>query len=264
MHPILFTIGDFPLHTYGVLGSVAFLLVAGIGLVRGRAIGLVPERVADLVFITAITSLIGSRVLFVLQNPEVAVDAWAWVDIRSGGLVFYGALLTGLPVASLVVRWFGFPFFATWDIFATAMPLGHALTRVGCFAAGCCHGLPTNLPWAVTFTEPGAPAPLHIPLHPTQLYEAAWLLLVGIVVNLRYSRRRFEGEITALYLLLYALGRGVIEAFRGDATRGYFLPEVFGTWLSYSQGVSVLIALVAVGFAWAGRRRAQQGEGSPG
>ena len=257
MHPILFSIGDFSLHTYGILGAIAFLGIAFVGIWRGRAIGLVPERVADLVFATTLTSLFGSRVLFAIQNPDAVPDISSFFDLRAGGLVFYGALLTGLPVGSLLMRRFGFPFFATWDIFATAMPLGHALTRVGCFAAGCCHGAPADTPWAVTFTNPGSGAPLGVPLHPTQLYEAAWLALVGLIVNLRYSRRSFSGETTATYLALYAIGRGVIEAYRGDVTRGFFLEGVLGQLLTYSQGVSLLILAVAAAFWWVGRRTAE-------
>ena len=258
MRPILFTIGDFPLHTYGILGAAAFLFIAFVGIWRGRALGMKPERVADLVFAITLLSLAGSRALFVIQNPEAAPTYSDWVDLRAGGLVFYGALLTGLPVASLLIRRFGFPFFATWDVFATAMPLGHALTRIGCLGAGCCYGAPTDVAWAVTFTHPHSGAPLGVPLHPTQLYEAGWLLLIGTVVNLRYPRRSFPGEITALYLAMYAVGRAVIEAFRGDVTRGFFLEAVLGQTLSYSQGVSILIFAVAVAFAWAGRRSTAQ------
>ncbi len=255
MHPIAFQIGDFPIHSYGLLGAVAFLLVAGIGLVRGRNLGLDLNRIADLIFLTAIASLLGSRALFLVQNPEVITHWSDWVNLRSGGLVFYGALLTGLPVATLLMRAFKMPVLATWDIFATAMPLGHALTRLGCLCAGCCFGLPSDAAWAIRFEHPLAVAPSGVALHPVQLYESAWLLIVALAVNLLYRRRQFSGQVTALYLFLYAIGRSVIELFRGDADRGWFLEGVLGPTLTYSQGVSLALACAALLLFWWGRTR---------
>jgi phosphatidylglycerol---prolipoprotein diacylglyceryl transferase len=253
MHPVLFSIGTFEVHTYGFLGAVAFLSIAGVAITRGKRLGIAAERISDLIFWTAILSLAGSRALFVLQNPSAVSGFAEWFNLRGGGLVFYGALLTGVPVGSMLMLRSKMPYLATWDIFATAFPLGHALTRLGCFAAGCCHGSPTDVSWAVTFTNTRSVAPLNTALHPTQLYEAAALFSIGLICNLVYWKKRFDGQVIGTYLMLYAIGRSVVEEFRGDVTRGYFAKAFLGETLSYSQGVSIgvfLAGALVLGIGW--------------
>jgi phosphatidylglycerol:prolipoprotein diacylglycerol transferase len=116
--------------------------------------------------------------------------------------------------------------------------------RLGCFAAGCCYGKPTNVPWAVTFTNPAAAAnvgtPLGIPLHPTQLYEAgAELLILGIVLAMEKRGRGFPGRTFWGYMFLYAVSRFIIEFYRGDdrGTVGMF---------STSQFISIVLAPLAI------------------
>lgn len=250
MHPILFEVGGVTVHTYGALGAVGFLTLAGIALARAKKLGIEPEHLADLIFVTALLSLLGARLLFVWQNPQVVETWFDIVNYRKGGLVFYGALLTGVPLGTALMWWRGMPILATWDAFATAFPIGHGITRIGCFFAGCCWGLPSASPWAVTYTHDLAIGPHDVAVHPVQLYEAAALFVVGAIVNLAYARRTFDGQILGLYLFSYGLVRMVTELYRGDATRGFFLPDVLGETLSYSQGVS--IGVIATGLVvWA-------------
>lgn len=247
MHPVLFEINGFAIHTYGFMGAIGFLFLAGIALYRTRAMGLKPERTADLIFWSAVSGLLGSRVVFIAQNPEV-FDSWTqWLNLRTGGLVFYGAVLFAIPTASLLLKRFGFPFFATWDVFATGFPLAHGFARLGCFGAGCCYGAPCEQPWAVTFTDPSSAArPLGVPLHPTQLYEAGFLFALFVVLQVVWYRRQWPGQVMLTYLVFYAIGRSVIETYRGDASRGFFLPQVLGEMLTYSQGISLVLAVFAI------------------
>ena len=258
MHPILLSIGDFQIHTYGAAGAAGFLFVAVVALVRGKALGVLPERTADLIFFSSLAALVGARVVYLIQNPTHAVTLYEWVNIRNGGLVFYGAVLAILPVGSLLMRRYKMPFFAMWDVFATAIPIAHGISRLGCFAAGCCWGLPSNHPWAVVFDDPDSVAPLGASLHPTQLYEATFLFLIGAAVNLFYKHKRFDGQVMFMYLILYAMGRPLLETFRGDSTRGFFLETIFGEALSYSQGISILLAIFAISVFWFGAKRAQK------
>lgn len=256
MHPILFEIGGWPIYTYGALGAVGFLLIAGVGLTRTRRLGLSSDRVIDVIFWTAILGLIGSRVLYVVTNPG-DFDTWQqWFQIRTGGLVFYGALVTGLPVGMLLARRYRLPVVDMLDAFATAFPLAHAVTRTGCFFAGCCYGVPTDLPWGVTFTHELAPEPLGVPVHPTQLYAVVYLLAIGAVVNWLYPRRRFRGQVILVYLMLYAVARSVNEIFRGDVERGFVLEPWLGEHLSTSQAISlafVVGGLVVLLWRWRSR-----------
>ncbi len=257
MHPILFTVGSFPIHAYGALGALAFVVGAGLTLLRCRWQGLDPNRMSDVIFWTSLAGLIGARAVFALQNPGIVSSLGDLLDLRGGGLVFYGGLLTGLPVGFALMRRFELPIFASWDIWGTAFPLSHAISRVGCFAAGCCYGLPSRGPLAVTFPDDQLIAPAGVPLHPVQLYEAAGLLLVALATNLFHRHRRYDGQVFLLYLVLYAALRTVTEAFRGDGDRGWFLPELLGQALTFSQGTSAVMVVVGLVVFFGVARRAR-------
>jgi phosphatidylglycerol:prolipoprotein diacylglycerol transferase len=132
------------------------------------------------------------------------------------------------------------------DLCGPAIALGQGIGRIGCFMAGDDYGKPTDLPWAVIFTDPEAVeiggTPLGIPLHPVQLYES--LICLGLFFFLVWltRRKRFEGEIILAYSILYAVARFLLEYLRGDADRGF----VFGGLLSVSQFAAVVILLVCV------------------
>jgi phosphatidylglycerol---prolipoprotein diacylglyceryl transferase len=242
VHPVMFQFGETALHGYGVMGATGFLLACAVILTRARRDGLSRERVADVIFWTSLAALVGSRLLFLLQNPEHLQSFGDVVNLRKGGLVFYGAFIAGIPTASLLLLKYNLPFFKSWDIFATGMPLAHGVSRIGCLLAGCCYGVPTDLPWAVTFTDPLSSGPRDVALHPTQIYEALALFGIAAICNLYFARRRADGQVMLLYLVLYAIARSIIEEFRGDADRGFLL----GGLLSFSQGVSIVLAVVAI------------------
>ena len=137
---------------------------------------------------------------------------------------------------------------AVWnggDLMAPSIALGHGIGRLGCFAAGCCYGLPAEGLTAVTFTDVYANSvtgvPLHTAIHPTQLYEAG--LEFGLFLFLLWlaPRRRFAGQLFLTWAALYSVARFIIEFYRGDP-RGFVLDGL----LSTSQFVGVFVAAAAV------------------
>lgn len=256
MHPILLDLGGFAIHSYGALSALGFLVVVFITLRRTRALGLATDHLVDVIFWSAIAGVIGARGLWVLQNLDVAPTWREWVNLRAGGLVFYGSLILGLPVALGVMRWRRLPLLPLADAFATALPFGHAIARAGCLAAGCCYGRPTSLPWGVTFSHPLTDAPHGVALHPTQAYEALLLVLIGAGTTWLYARRRFPGQIVLAYLGAYAVARFAVETVRGDASRGFLLEPWLGQALSLSQGVALAVLLGVAALWWALSRRA--------
>jgi phosphatidylglycerol:prolipoprotein diacylglycerol transferase len=134
-----------------------------------------------------------------------------------------------------------------------AIPLAQALGRLGCFAAGCDHGSPAEVPWSVTYGPESSVSAgfAGTPLHPVQLYEA--LLCLGIAA---WLWRRLDPSWAAarqigLYLTLYAAGRFAVELFRGDAGRG--IPAL---GLSTAQLLAVAwLASRALYGAWSRRLR---------
>jgi phosphatidylglycerol:prolipoprotein diacylglycerol transferase len=94
------------------------------------------------------------------------------------------------------------------------------------------------LPWAIVFKHPDSLARLNVPLHPTQLYDAANGLAIFFILSRMEKRKAFDGQIFWLFLLLYSTTRFVVEIFRGDP-RGF----LFGDFLSTSQAIGVLLAI---------------------
>jgi phosphatidylglycerol:prolipoprotein diacylglycerol transferase len=254
VYPELFSIGPITVYSYGVLLAVSYLLGLRLAMWRATRWGLDASRVLDLGIYIIIAALIGAKLLLLVvdfdqfrQSPAELLSL-----ARSGG-VFYGGLIVAVGVAFWYIARHGMPFWTTCDVFAPGIALGHVTGRLGCFAAGCCYGRQTTLPWGITFHNPLAAAnvgtPLGIPLHPTQLYEAGAELLILIVLLTTERRgRQFSGRTFWLYMLLYAISRYIIEFYRGDP-RG----EMFG--MSTSQFISVVLAPLSIAMlVWLSRQ----------
>src|SRR5437588_3793120 len=214
--------GTLTIYTYGVLLAAAYLLGLQFALVRARKRGLDANRVMDLGIYIIISALVGAKLLLLVTDFQTfrSNPAELFNLLREGG-VFYGGLIVAVSVALFYIRKVGLPLWTTCDVFAPGIALGHVIGRFGCFFAGCCYGKPTNVPWAITFTDPFAATnvgtPLNIPLHPTQLYEAGTEALILIVLLLTERQGRpFAGRTVWFYMLLYALSRFIIENYRDD------------------------------------------------
>jgi phosphatidylglycerol:prolipoprotein diacylglycerol transferase len=250
MHPKLFQIGGFVQHTYGVLVATAFLLGLLVAVRLARRQGLDPDHAFNLGVYVALAAFLGAKLLLMVTDwgyySRHPGEIFSLYSLKAGG-VFYGGFLAALLFAVWYTRRHRMPYLKTADAFAPAVALGHAIGRLGCFSSGCCWGKPTALPWGVTFTDPYANemfgVPLGIPLHPTQLYEAAAEALIFTFLMLRWKKRAFDGQIVAFYLALYGTARFLIEFVRDDPDRGF----LFGGLLSTSQFIALLmIALSAV------------------
>jgi phosphatidylglycerol:prolipoprotein diacylglycerol transferase len=253
--PELFTVGPFTVYSYGVLLAAAYLLGLRLAMSRARARALDPTRMLDLGIYIIISALVGAKALLVVVDWEHFTSSpREFLSLARSGGVFYGGLILAVAVAFWYIRRHRLPFWQTCDVFAPGIALGHAVGRLGCLAAGCCYGRPTDAAWAVTFRDPAAAAnvgtPLGVPLHPTQVYEsAAELLILVLLVATERRGRAFAGRTFWLYVLLYGVSRFVIEFYRGDP-RGM----VFDS-LSTSQFISVVLVPLSAGMlAWLSRR----------
>ncbi len=244
MHPDLFRIGPLTIHTYGVMVAIGFLLGVGLAMRQARREGIPVERISDLSFYLLLAAIVGSRIFYILLNPAPYIkNPLSVFKIWEGGLVFYGGLIFAVITGIIYIKKKGLSLWQVADIYAPSIAIGHAIGRIGCFFAGCCHGRPADIPWAVTFTDPHSLAPLGIGLHPTQLYESAGEFLNFVILIILRKRQTFRGELFWTYVVLYSILRFFVEFYRGDAARGMVTAE-----LSIAQLISVIMFFVAMGF----------------
>ena len=250
MYPEIFRIGSFPINTYGVFLALAFLCAILITVKLAARDGLPREKIYDLCLWMLLSSLIGSKILMFFTEPEYRDHPWQLLSLdflRSGG-VFYGGLIGAILAGYFLMRRYKLPWWKTADACAPGIALGNFFGRQGCFAAGCCWGKPTTLPWGVKFTELGheiTGVPLDVRLHPTQLYESfAMLIVFGFLLWL-HQRRRFSGQVILFYALLYSIIRFAIEFLRDDP-RGDLFGLTTLTGLSTSQLISIIVGIGAL------------------
>lgn len=222
MYPKLLELGPFTVYSYGVLLAAAYLLALYLAVRRARARGIDGDRVLDMGIYIIISALVGAKLLLLIVDFDVfrKNPAELWTLARSGG-VFYGGLIVATAVGIWFARKHRLPMWRTADACAPAIALGHVVGRMGCLLAGCCWGRPTDLPWGITFSNLFAASnvgtPLHVALHPTQLYDAAAeLLILLFLTGTERKGKPFAGRTFWLYMLLYAASRFTIEFFRGD------------------------------------------------
>lgn len=260
MYPELFRIGNFPINTYGVFLAIAFLCAILIAVRLARRDGLPAEKIYDLCLWMLLAGLVGSKILMLFTEPDYRDNPALFLSLdflRSGG-VWYGGLLGAVLAGYFLMKRYKLPWWKTADACAPGIAIGNFFGRQGCFAAGCCWGQPTTLPWGVQFTELGhqiTGVPIDAHLHPTQLYESFGMLLVFLFLFWLHKRKRFDGQVILAYALFYSAIRFAIEFVRDDP-RG----DVFGltslTGLSTSQLISLVIGIWALILLIRRRRRA--------
>jgi phosphatidylglycerol:prolipoprotein diacylglycerol transferase len=250
MHPRLLTTPVFTLYTFGLLLAIAYAAAFWWLTREGRRKGLDRETLASLGMWAIVGALVGAKALMIVRElPDYVTtpsEMFSRAVLTSAG-DFYGGFIGALIASALFFRRHPqLPFWPVADLTGPAIALGQAIGRVGCFMAGDDYGRPSDVPWAVKFTDPDVAriggAPLGVPLHPVQLYESVvCLLLFATLVGLS-QRKRFDGQVILTYTLAYAIARFFLEFFRGDADRGF----VFDGLLSTSQFIALLLAPAAL------------------
>jgi len=199
-----------------------------------------------------LAGIVGAKILYFINDWDFYTahprEIFSWSTMQAAG-VFSGGLLAALAASAWYIRKHNMPAMATCDAFSPGLAFGHAIGRLGCFAAGCCWGRPTSHAWGVTFRNPLAHelvgTPLNQALEPTQLFEAAVELANFFILMWMLKRKKFDGQVFAAYLILYGVARYFLEYLRDDPGRG----SVFGGIMSGTQLISIGL-VVAGGVIW--------------
>jgi phosphatidylglycerol---prolipoprotein diacylglyceryl transferase len=202
MYPVLSKIGSFEVTSFGVLVAVAALV--GLWLFRRelRQSGL-PLDAADAGIVGVIGGLLGAKLLWTVEHAREGPISELLCS--RGGLSWYGGLIGGVGAGLVYIVIKGWPVVPTLSAATPALAFGHLIGRIGCFLVGDDYGTPSNLPWAVAFPR-GLP-PTTVPVHPTQLYEAIGLGVLGWLL-LRWRR---SGVPDPIVLGRYLAGAGTLR-----------------------------------------------------
>ncbi|UCH96580.1 MAG: prolipoprotein diacylglyceryl transferase [Candidatus Aminicenantes bacterium] len=252
MHPILVKIGPITIHTYGFMLAVGVLCAIGLSTWLAKREHLDTKRIVDFIFYTLLIGLVGAKLFLLVTDFSYYTRSFSNFKslIFSGG-TFYGGLIIGVFFAAWYLRKHKISFKVMADIVVPSIALAQFFGRLGCFSAGCCWGRQAQgCPIAVVFTSSDTTTgvPLHAPLYPTQLMEAGLNLLNFIILIISYKKKKFQGQIFAMYIFNYSLIRFFVEFFRGDDDRGY----IFGgmahpfTSLSVPQLISIIGIIAAI------------------
>ena len=264
--PLVFQLGPIALRWYGLLIAIAVLLGLTLATRLGRARGIEPSLIADLLPLLVLGAVLGARLYYVFL--EWRQYGGNWLDalaIWRGGIAIHGALLGGSLAAVLFCRWRRQPFWPLLDVLVPAVALGQAIGRWGNFFNSEAFGLPTDLPWKLFIPLPFRPSEFldQAYFHPTFLYESIWNLGVCILLLLlfraasRGSIQLLPGTLSCVYLLAYSSGRVWIEGLRTDPLCLLATPPFCEGGLRMAQLVSLLlIGLGGAGLWWLyGRHR---------
>ncbi|MCK9223465.1 MAG: prolipoprotein diacylglyceryl transferase [Candidatus Muirbacterium halophilum] len=240
MHPVLIDFGFFEIRSYGFFFALAFVIALMYGFFRRKKFGLSQDNVVDIALYIMIGAIVGAKLLSIIIDFKEIIRTGLTFDILRSGFVFLGGLTGGIFGGAFYVYKNKYDYFNYMDFIAPILPLSHGIGRLGCFFNGCCYGSVTNSCFGVVFPVLGD----NIPRLPVQLFESVFLILTSIIVVLLERKNIFKKVMFPFYILCYSIFRFIIEFFRGDEIRGFFMNFSTSQWISLIFGiVSIIIIL---------------------
>ncbi|MCL2823952.1 MAG: prolipoprotein diacylglyceryl transferase [Polyangiaceae bacterium] len=272
-----FVLGSIPFYSYGIMLGLSLVVGWYLTLWLAEKDGLPKETMANCYVITAIAAIVGGRLFYVITNLDEFHSMADILALRRGGLVAYGGFIGGYLGSWIYLRTKKIPLMPWADVAVPSLASGLLITRIGCYLFGCDFGRPLseNAPgflktlgsfphWDAGIVDHGDGAPAwsqhlsaglirsdathSLPVHPTQLYESLFgLLLLGLLL---YQRKhlRFRGQVFMLFAFVYGAGRFLLETVRDDPERGLMGPSV-GAHILIAGCLALFAIAYSVGFA---------------
>lgn len=230
------------IHSYGFMIALGIIVAFAVVLKMSRKFDMDSDKVSSLFMWVILASFVGGKVFFFLEDIDKYIaDPSLMSKAMGGGFVFYGSLIFSVPTIIYWLRRNKIPARSFFDIIAFAGPVVQSFGRVGCFLAGCCHGTVCSSWIGVTFDHPDTLAAIKgQPLYPTQLFDIGVNLFILITLFFVQKKKQFEGQLFLIYLIMYGVGRSIVEEYRGDDARGF----LFDGMVSHSQFIAVCIIVV--------------------
>lgn len=243
--PIAFHIGTWPVYWYGIFAAAGFIAAMAHWNITGAKLGYGPDVGSEIALWVMLGGILGARMAFVIANgDDFYADPIKILKLHEGGLIFYGGAIGGALATALYAWRRRFSLLSFGDFIITALPLGHALGRIGCFTRGCCYGAPCP-------DSSMGVLVMGVLRYPVQLYEAAAnLLIYAVLLIMTFGvKRRGPGLVLAVYAGMYGTARFFLEYVRGDDR------VMVGRW-NVAQWISLSLVICGILLALRARGRA--------
>lgn len=246
--------GSFYINSFGVclaLALVIFIFFVSKDSSLKKILNI--DDVINITIYTAIIGVISGRLLYIITEFPKYESFWDIINISNGGGSVLGSVIGAMIYLIAFAYKRNLPVLQILDIAGIYAPIIHSISRIGCFLAGCCYGCQSNLPWAITYTNPETIAPLYVSIHPTQLYSAGIFFLIFLFLYFGFAKAksRIPGLAFSVYLILSCIERLFVDFIRGDRTfllSKYEICKVFSfhqlVALSLLSGASIFLIMI--------------------
>jgi phosphatidylglycerol:prolipoprotein diacylglycerol transferase len=241
MHPILVDFGRIQIYSYGFCIMLGALIAYFYALKQSSKVGLSKDHVSEMTLLIIAASYIGGKVFlwfsdwnYYIHHPQ------KMIELNGSGFVFYGSFIFCISSLLLFFKFRKVKPAPVFDVLAVCTAIVHGFGKIGCLMAGCCHGKVCSSTLGIVYENPLSQAhPLHTPLYPVQLMDAAIIFGAALFLIWYRNHKKFSGELMLWYVFIYATGRFMSEFLRGDDDRGFV--GIF----SQSQWVSIALLVIA-------------------
>ncbi|NRT90497.1 prolipoprotein diacylglyceryl transferase [Clostridium beijerinckii] len=238
MRIILFEIFGIQIKSYGLMIAIGIIVAAAIFINKGKKKGYDEDSLLNLVILAVIGGALGGKGLFILTEIKDIIKEPSILLNFGYGFVIYGAIGGGALAMYLYSRKKSWNIVEMLDMTVPGLAIAQGFGRVGCFLAGCCYGAETKLPIGVAFPK-GSLAPTGIHVHPTQIYSSIFDFLLGFMLLYYSKKEKQKGKIVGLYLIVYSIGRFLVEFLRDDPRGNIGI-------LSTSQFIAIFTLVIGI------------------
>jgi phosphatidylglycerol:prolipoprotein diacylglycerol transferase len=246
MYPILFHIGSITIYSYGFFIMLGALAAYYYALKQAPTIGLTSDSTSEMTLLLILSAYAGGKIFLWFSDWDYYMQhPMKMIAFSGSGFVFYGSFIVCILSLLVFFRIKKINAAPAFDVLAVCTALVHGFGKIGCLMAGCCHGKICSPFWGIVYHDPLSQAhPLHTPLYPAPIIDSVVVFCTCLFLMRYHKKKKFNGELMLLYVLIYSTNRFFTEFLRGDDDRGFI-----GA-LSQSQWVSIILLLVAGGLYW--------------
>lgn len=238
MKIILFEIFGIQVKSYGLMIAIGIIVAATLFINKGKKRGFDEDSLLNLIIFAVIGGMLGGKGLFIITELNNIIKDPSILLNFGYGFVVYGAIGGGALAMYLYCRKKKWSIIEMLDMTVPGLAIAQGFGRIGCFFAGCCYGVETALPIGVKFPKESL-APAGIDLHPTQIYSSIFDFFLGFLLLYYSKKERKTGKIVGLYLIIYSIGRFLVEFLRNDPRGNVGL-------LSTSQFIAVFTLMLGI------------------